>query len=484
MAGRTNEVSMSYAEEVSTGTLPGSPVFKYIEPNDIGTYGATLTTKARNPISNTRGAKKGAIVDLDSAVEFGADMTLDSVQDFAKGFMYASWYEQLNFEPTAVVVSAFTVAADGDLTADTLVYARNFLNSGNNGLFVVGAGSTGTSIVIDATLIAETTPPDSAEVDVVGVQGADSDIEIDAEGNLISTVLDFTTLDIIQGQGIYIGGDTTVTQFATAAGGYARCRLIEAHKITLDKTIAQDTDAGASKTIQLFFGSFIRDVATNDAKFGATTYQFEMRIPGLDEGTSYEYAKGNICNTANFSLATADFATTSFTFIGTDTDVPTTTRKTATWVDPSLTTALSTTADVANLRLALADETSLTSYTKSLDIAINNNATPEKAVGVLGAVETSYGDFVVTGSTEVLYENDDIITAIRNNETVTLDFVIANDNGAIWVDIPSMTLGSGNKSFPENEIIKISLDGNAFEDTYYGFSLGFTKFPYVPGQDD
>jgi len=482
MAARTNTISVSYVEEASSGVLPGSPVWKYIQPDDVSTFGATTTTKSRTPISDTRGAKKGAIIDIDSAVEFPCNLTMDSYKDFAKGFMFANWNAQLNFEPTAVSTSAYTVSASGDLTAGTLVFARDFRDSDNNGLKVVDTGSTATSIVVVETLVVESTPPDDAEVDVVGVQGASADIEFDASGDLISTVLDFTTLGLVQGQGIYIGGSTEGTSFATAADkGYARCKLIEAHKITLDKkSNTFVVDAGTDKTIQIFIGSFIRDVATSDADFAMQTYQFELQIPGLTGGTAYEYSKGNLCNTANFNLATSDFANMNFGFIGTDTDIPTTSRASGTWMTPNKVDAMSTTANIVKLRVATSDETLLTTYTKSLDIAINNNISPEKVVGVLGAVDMGYGEFTITGSTEMLFEDSNIVAAIRDNETVTMDFVTKNDDGAIWIDIPSMTFGSGNKSLPRNEIIKIAIDGNAFEDSYYGFSLGTTWFPYIP----
>lgn len=51
-------------------------------------------------------------------------------------------------------------------------------------------------------------PPANVELDVTGVQGASGDIEIDANGDLTSTILDFTTLNLTPGQMIFIGGDS------------------------------------------------------------------------------------------------------------------------------------------------------------------------------------------------------------------------------------------------------------------------------------
>jgi hypothetical protein len=61
-----------------------------------------------------------------------------------------------------------------------------------------------------------------------------------------------------------------------------------------------------------------------------------------------------------------------------------------------------------------------------------------------------------------------------------MDFAIKNDDGVIFVDIPSMTLGGGDREFPVNESILINTTAQAYGDTTYGGSLGITVFPYVP----
>lgn len=88
----TNNVILQYAVESSTiGTLPGSPLWRQLEPNNISTYGATITTVERRPISQDRGRKKGTVVNLESAVEFDGDLTLDSFTDFIEGFVFAEF---------------------------------------------------------------------------------------------------------------------------------------------------------------------------------------------------------------------------------------------------------------------------------------------------------------------------------------------------------------------------------------------------------
>ena len=83
----TNNVTLQYTIESSIGVLPGSPLWRALEPNNISAFGASITTVSRRPISQERGRKKGAVTNLESAVEFDADLTMSSLEDFAEGFV-------------------------------------------------------------------------------------------------------------------------------------------------------------------------------------------------------------------------------------------------------------------------------------------------------------------------------------------------------------------------------------------------------------
>ena len=484
MAASTNETVVSFAVEESPGKLPVSPIWKSTEVNDISALGATITTSPRNPISESRGAKKGSVTDLDSSVELPMDLTMESFLDFSQGFMYAQWYKQKHFKPTAVTGTGYTVDALGDLTEDTLVYARGFLNSGNNGLKVVGALSTSTDIVVSG-LIVEGTVPEDAELDVAGVQGGTGDLEIDALGNLTSTTLNFTTLGLTVGQSIWVGGATTDTSFDIAEDiGYARLRLIESNKLTLDNKLqAFAADSGTGKTIQIFIGSFIRDVPTKHEKFIKETYTFEAAYSGLGVGedeNEYEYPKGNYTNSFTFSWPGQALATMTTTFVGLDTPDSVQVQATGERVSPSKTSGFNTTSDFTRLRLTKYDETGITTYFDTLDLTINNNVNPRKIIGTLGAAFINVGGLEVTGSTTVIFTDTAVIKAVRNNETCSLDFAIDNDDGSLHYNIPSMTLGGADKSYPRNESITMNITSNAFEDTFFGYSVGITHYPYLP----
>lgn len=488
----TNNTSIQYAAEASVGVLPGSPVWHLMEPNTIGRFGSQISTVARNPISKTRQRKKGSITDLESGVEVDADLTMSHLNNFMPGFVFANYSAVPVFTPTAVTSTGYTVASGGALAQNTLVYARGFAQSANNGMKVVGASSTGTEVKTSG-LVAAASVPTNVELAVAGRQGAAGDLRIDSSGNLISTALDFTTLNLTVGQFIYIGGSSSSNKFFNAVNnGFARITAIAANKLTLDKKstvfVTDDgTSTGAGGTalaIQIFFGRFLRNVAVDNAAYLEKSYQFEAAYPDLGGAgvPQYEYAKGNYCNQVSMTLPLTDKATMAFNFVGTDTEPPTGTRKTnaATPILPVQTTAFNTSADIARLRIAKVDETGITTDFKSLTVTLNNNVSPEKVLGTIGAKYMNAGTFEVGIEAQLLFTDGAVIEAIRNNTTVGMDFNLKNGDGGFMVEIPAMTLGGGNKDYPLNESLLINITSNAFEDPVMGTSIGLTLFPYLP----
>lgn len=490
----TNTVSLAYAKEESLGVLPESPEWKLLEPNSIDQFGPNISTVARNPISKDRQRKKGTVTDLDSTVEFGADLTGEHILDFFSAFMFADFngpgvwgaYETNTITGVDGTDEEYDVSAGGALAEGALIYARGFTNSENNGLKTVTTGSTATTIAVEEDLVDEVSPPDEARIEVTGFEGASGDLEIDASGDLISTLLDFTTLSLTVGQVIWIGGTEAANLFAEAVNrGWARLTVIAANKLTLDKkSTTYTTDDGTGKEIHIYFGRFLRNVSVDDTDFLEQSFHFEGAYPDLGGvGTDeYEYSKGNYCNQLSLNLPLTEKATCTFGFIGTDTDPPTDSRATGadTPLEPIQTTAFNTSADIARLRITKVDETGLTTYFKSLTVTINNNVSPEKVVGTLGAAFMNIGNYDIDIESQVLFTDGDVLAAIRNNTTVTMDWSLRNENGGVFFDIPSMTIGSGAKEFPENETVLLTTPAMAFEDVTLGYSMGVSLFPYVP----
>ncbi len=610
----TNNTGFSYSVESSLGIA--SELWKILEPNDITSYGPEITTVSRLPISKNRQRRKGTTTDLDSTVEFDADLTLDSLIDFIECFVFAKASgnpSYRGFSATAVG-SVFEILDEdpaGAITTDHLVFTRGWTNAANNGLNKVTAVvaavqaigsltlSVGVPIALETvtigtrvyTWVAEPSQPDhvtigasiplstanlaaainlsgtegveygqgtiahpdvtavdtvtdvdvtaklygvepnsiattetmtngvwggatlsggingqitvtgavlvdetpassqNVTVEIAGIRGATGDLEIDANGDLISTVLDFTTLDWAPGQVAHIGGQATVNRFDGAGSGenfgFARIITIATNLVTLDKkAVPFVTDAGVGKDIDILFGIYIRNVDVDDADYLARSLTFEAAWNNLGSGGSdeYEYAKGNFCNEVTFELPLTDKATASFGFVGTDTDPPTPTQKTgaATAREPVQTTAFNTTADIARLRITEIDEQGLTTDFKSVSLVLNNNVTAEKVLANLGARFLNTGIFEVDLETQVLFTDGDVLAAIRNNDTVTMDFALQNSDGGFFVDIPAMTLGDGSRDLPLNETVLLNITGEAFRDPVLNTSVSVSIFPFLP----
>lgn len=477
---KVNDSVWAVAVESTPETLPGTPTWYNLEVNQPNAFGPTTTTIPRAPITPDRNMRKGGVSDRDVDTGFETDLTGDMFELFIEGFMWKAFSGPATFVPTAATASGFTVAAGGDLVENTLVYTRGFVETANNGLFAVESGSTTTNIAITG-LTAEASPPAKVKLEVCGFQGTTGDIEIDSNGDLITTTLDLTTLSLSVGQIIKIGGGTAGTQFATSANNtYGRIKSIAANLIELEHThttLAEDD--GAGKTIQLLFGRFLNNSSTT-----AKTYTFENTLVGLGSSneTEYEYTKGNYANQFTLSLPSSEKATVAWEFIGLGWDSPSTTRKSEAEnaIDPAKTAAFYTSTDMVRLRVAQTDDTGITTDFKNLTLTVNNDINREKVVGTLGAKYITEQLFNVSFEAEALFTSKELVTEITNNATLTADFVVKNGDGGIAFDIPSLYLGNGQRSFATGETVSINLTGTAFKDDTLGTSLGISLFPYLP----
>lgn len=489
---KSNNTQWAAAREQTFGVLPGSPSWLQLEPNGITRWGAEITKVTRNPINKSRQRRKGATVDLDSGVGLDTDLTMEHLIEFAEGFAFASYAHPggtgvASFVVTAVTATGYTVAAAGDLAERTLIYGRGHVNAANNGLKMVGAASIATEIKT-AGLVAEAAIPASqnAHVDVAGVAGAAADLEIDVNGDLISTLLDFTTLDLTVGQFIWIGGDAALNRFAIAANrGLARITAIAANKLTLDKTTnVLAVDDGAAKEIHIYYGRYLRNVAVDHASYLIRSYTVEGVFPQLGVGPvdMYQYASGNYCDELAFALPLADKAGLAIGLVGKDTAVPTTVRATDANAPrvPVRTAAFNTTADIARLIVMETDETGISTYFKDLNLTIRNGVSPEKVLGTLGAIDMNTGDLEVDIEATLVFSNHEVIEAVRENRTVTMHFGLRNDDGGFVVDLPSMTIEGGELDLPENESVTVSMNAMAHQDAVLGTSFSLSLFPYMP----
>lgn len=483
----TNATSLSVAIESTFKTQPTTG-WKTVEWNTMDKFGPDLKKVAREPVSKSRQRRKGALVDLDSAVSFETDITYDNVRLFIEQLMFANAKGGTVFTCVGVTSTGYTVASGGALAANTLIYVRGSTKSANNGLKVVGSSSTGTEIKVSGLTAETVAATDGMTVEICGVKLATADGTI-VSGNVVTSTFNWATgSDITVGQFIFIGDGVGATNsFATAAdNGLARVMAKSATTLTLDKkSAAYVDDAGTGKAIYVYWGRFVRNVAVDATDYIERSVHFEFGYENAQDpgpGDLYEYAQGNYLDSCQFDIGLTTIGKMKLHFIGTNTPKPTSTRATGadTPIPPVATGAYNTTADMLRLRVTGIDETGLTTDFKNFSVTIKNNVSPEKVIGILGAKYMNAGMFDVEIDATALFTSAAVIDAMRDNTTVTAEACMRNDDGAFIIDLPSMTIEGGDKQFPINQSVTIGLKSAGFQHPVLGTSASISTFPYMP----
>lgn len=493
----SNGTGLRYAEEASPKVLPGSPIWKPVEPNSYESFGGEVTTIARNPINPSRQRKKGVVTDLDASGGFNMDLTQENAQDLLQGFFFASLRTKGELPvPTVTSTTTYTPASGGaTYKAGDLLWAKGFAAAANNGLKTVNGTPSATAITVAETLSAATTQ--TGTISKVGHQFASGDVSINsgAKPTLVSAAFDLTTLGLIPGEWIYIGGDQTAEKFATAAdNGFARVRSVTTTTITFDKTAGTVvTDAGTGKTIRIFFGRLLKN--ETGSNIVRRTYQFERTLGAPDSALpsqiQAEYLLGAVANEITLNVGTADKVTVDMGFIGMDNEQVTGATGVKSGTRPSIVEAdaFNTSSDFSRIKMSLVDETSsnvtpLFAFLTEMNLTINNNVSPNKAVGVLGAFDMTAGTFEVGGSVTAYFADVTAISAIRNNSSVTLDAHLVKNNKGISIDIPLIDLSDGRPNIEQDQPITLPLSLAAADASYIDPTIGHTAlicfYDYLP----
>lgn len=495
----SNATGASIAEESALMTLPGTPVWYPLEPNSYKDLGAVLKTIARNPINPSRQRRKGGVVDIDAAGGINQDLTMTNLARTLQGFFFANWREQpttQTMNAVAVAVTSTTVAKYNMVTPPAMVVgalllATGFASTANNGVKHVASVNSG-DVTVTEVLVVEASPPAAAKIQQVGFQGASGDLTLNLTGSVLqlrSTVLDFTTLGLLPGQWIYVGGDAAGTQFTVSSStGLARIGVggVAAHALTLDKAdwATPATDPGTAKTIQIFIPNILRNEPL-PADIIARSYQIERTL-GLDAvGTMSQYLTGAVANGLSLNIAQASKVTVDIDWIACNEEQRTGTQAPKSGTRPTLAVEnlINTSSDVRRMNLSLVSTNAAVSplfaYVTDVAATIANNVSPNKAIGTLGAFSTTTGEFDVDGKLTAYFSDITAVQAVRNNADVTLDIFMVKDNqGHVW-DMPLVGLGDGLLKVEANKPVTLPLTAGAAQSPF-GYTLSLMYFPYLP----
>lgn len=381
----TNSVSLSHARETAHGTKrTGSGVYTALEPNEISSFGSTIVATPREPISNKLQRQKGSITDLDAAVGFSADLTIDGFLDWIETALFAArrnkdvWRlkatgaddtngqegytasgKQLlatgnrNIDgrdyAAAATLAKFALVSAGNMTLAPLVWGSGFENAGNNGLKALSAAPSGhaTNAVLipmaDGTITASETGS-SAYFSLAGarlIQTTGTPAWTVTGGVAVATL----TADVVTqlkkvltvGQTVHIGSVASVDGALqngvkpAAAGtpyfGFCRVRAFGTDTIDFDRLDAALQTSGvvaktSATTLDIIFGDFLENVPDDDAFYADIAHSIELASPDLitDGATAYEYARGCQVGSLALTFPLNGKATFAAEFIATDVD--------------------------------------------------------------------------------------------------------------------------------------------------------------------
>lgn len=400
---------------------------------------------------------------------------------------------------------SLTVAALGDLPANTLIFVRGSAVPQNNGVFKTVAGSTADAIkVATGTWVAEAAPPANMTVDVIGFELAADDCGMDANGNITSVVEDFTTRGIPVGSRMVIGTGvlgTSNTSFGSRKNNalvYAKsvaAHLIETERgcFTTTEEWAPVADAGAGKTIQIILGSFYRNYAIDDALYSEQFLYLEKEDPkaGSDGTTRYTYCMGLVPNKVPISAPLKNKIIATPSYVGTDATKPLPVAdrvgglgavagdSPAKAYAPLATAFADTANDLKLVRMTKANGT-LVGEINSWTLTLDNGATPKEVQGTPGAIDVFFGTFAHSLTVEAYYNNSAALDSATDNDDLQWDAYVRNHQFAFNFDLPLVAIREDQLNYEPNMQIKLNFSTPAFENEDTGICGALTLFGYVP----
>lgn len=448
-----------------------------VQPADLAGYVFGLVIEAD--------ANNGYSADVEVSYTAGAGDDIDDVGNALVALLAAN---------TPAVTATYTAATDvlqidaGENAGDSVITAtvtdpQGYVQSGMAPTIEAPTGTDADTRDVDWTAAA--TAVDYIEygkLQRIGVQSAAGDLDVDVTTDplhpaLTSTTLDFTDYGLIPGQWVYIGGDAALTRFTNAGNnGFARVFSVAANRLAFDKTQnTMVTEANAAQTVRLFFPDLIKNEADPDL-IVTKTVQFERKVV-----VGYEYLMGSHGNELTINMQTADKITVDMAFVSFDAD-PTESRKPGSF--PPIRTApeaFNTTSDVVRIRASKQGSAApLFGFVQEMSLSINNNVEPLKAIGVLGAFDASIGDFEVTGDITAYFNDIEAVQAVRNSDSLSIDFALAFDNQGWLFDVPLFTGSNGMLNVEKDQAITIPVGIEAAEDPDLHTTLIVCWFPYLP----
>ena len=462
----SNLTALRVAKEPSFGTAPSNPVYKEIRrTSDALSF--TPTNEVTNEIDATRQVNDLINTGRDAGGDMAMEMSIENMDAFLEGLFCNAWlrtpevingarweYGATATRITAVSATTITLAATSVLSGSTInstgaafVVGHLIRMSGfaaGNGLYRV-AGSAATSITI-AGGPTDAAPAATARVKVVGFEGAAGDIVATITGGsaLTSTALNFTTLGLMVGQWVKIGGaaGSGYAYDTAACNCFARISAISASRLSFDITQGVfAADAGATKTIRVFFGDTIRNGTTQ------FTYRIEKQYT-LAAGTRYSYGSGQQPSALTLTADTRAVITSTLTWMGSDLSAPVATRDVGATTEAISTNSVLDSSNSVPMIMEAGAVMGAPNYVSGFAFTLDNGLRSRNAIGSPAAIGLGLGRATITGTLTTYFGDETLLAKLRAGTASGATIALrdgANNCAEIW-DIPRLKYTSG---FPE-----------------------------------
>lgn len=237
----SNSSVLSVIKETSTAEIPVTGKALVLQPNSIDSFGNSIETATRSPISTSRDAKKGAVVNLTSTVEAPQDLTISAYRYFSEGAM-CSIYEGLPsfvLENAKITATGIEIPYIGmDVSLQPKIIASNFKNDENNGEKTLVSNTDGVFVVND--LVPEKAGEGKLTFEYPEITAA----IIDVDGKL----------EYADSAKIPIGASITLSNFATAENNKTfKITDNTGGKITVDGTITAEADPTGDEKAEIVY---------------------------------------------------------------------------------------------------------------------------------------------------------------------------------------------------------------------------------------
>ena len=437
-------------KEISFGVNNGTPSGQKVRITSES-FNFNRTYSRSEEIRDDRIPADSIHVGQQSGGGFAFELSYASQHDEIEAAMYSAWQnapalENDTADSTITQVTdlsdTFTVASGGTaFKANHLIKTTGFTNAANNSVLKVASSTATTVVVTTSSLTDEAAPPSGARIKVVGFQGNSGDITATATG-LASTSLNFTTLGLVPGQWIKIGGTAAASQFATTAlNTYVRVKAIAANALTLDNLpSAWATDTGASKEIKVWFGDYVRPGKTQ------TSFTYEKSNQGHSV-IEYEQYIGVVPGTMQLTFEVGRPVTGSFEFLGKDATIEASPLD-ATPSDAPITEVMNATNDLALLAIDGGDLVSGFNKPQRLSLTLNNNQRANEAMGTRGLVKIGVGEAEVSGDIRCYFDNQDIKKKFIANQESSVTMVAVKEGQAMVFNLPNIRFENVDTAAP------------------------------------